>query len=439
MESYYGLNFDTFVSFVENMYDEIIVYDRNFTVVYINQASSRHYGCRPDQMIGKTFYDLTYAGWWKPSILPTVVKEKRSCAIRQKTFLGTELLTIAVPIFDDRGEVQYIVMNVRDSINDDDIYNSSVGTAMLTEALSTVTVVGESQEMKKIVRTLSRIAPLNTPCIFYGEHGVGKTRLAQYLHSISIRKDQVFGTFDCAGLPSDRVVYELFGGNDSLGLLDKMRTGTLLLKNISELDQEAQRLLLQNFSNVQIGVYNQVRVLASSRVDLHGLVQEGKFCEELYYKLGAVEIHVPPLRERQEDIRPLIEYFTGVYSAQFNVVPRFTEGAIQALCQVDWKRNVAQLRHTVQKLILTVEGGEIDVKKLPMTLFDGASTQVQQTPSETEDFGARMAAFESSIIHDAYRKYGSSRRIAKHLGISQTKANNLIRKYITPAEKGVED
>lgn len=436
MEYVYGMNFETFFSIVDNMYDEILIYDRNYNIVYINQACSRHYGCRPEQMIGKSFFDFVYADWWSPSILPVIYKEKKSYAIRQSTFLGSELLTIAVPLFDRSGEVEFVVMNVRDTVNEADLYNPQYLSVRPPE--ESAPLIGESPEMQQLQRLVERVAPLNTPCIFSGETGVGKTVMAHYLHTISPRRDQPFATFDCAGLPAGRMERELFGSADTPGLLDKMRDGTLLLENISGLSMEAQSQLIQYLNDTRTRADasdRRARLLASTDKNLRALIQSGQFREDLYYQLNVVEIYVPPLRKRRQDIRPLIYHFLGVFCSKYNVNRSFTEGAIQTLIHADWPSNVRELRHTVERLIVTVDNPVIDVNQLPKTLFGIVDIDDAPLSSENENFDERVSNFESSLIHDAYQKYGSSRRIAKHLGISQTRANNLIRKYITNAGK----
>ena len=433
MEYVYGMNFDTFFKIVDNMYDEILIYDRNYNIVYINQACSRHYGCRPEQMIGKSFFDFVYADWWSPSILPVVFKEKKSYAIRQHTFLGSELLTIAVPLFDKNGEVEFVVMNVRDNVNEIDLYNPQyVSVQTSDEGISTP--IAESSEMQKVLRLVERVAPLNTPCIFSGETGVGKSTIAHYLHSISARQKYSFASIDCTGLPDDRMKRGLFGGRETPGLIDRMRDGTLLLENISGLSPEAQTQLVQYLNDTRAGSDGsdrQTRILASTDKNLRAMIRNGQFREDLYYQLNVVEIYVPPLRKRRQDIRPLVYYFSTYFCTKYNVNRQFTEGAIQALIHADWPSNVRELRHTVERLIVTVDNPVIDASQLPKTLFGIVDFEEAPLSSENENFDERVSNFESSLIHDAYQKYGSSRRIAKHLGISQTKANNLIRKYIT--------
>lgn len=432
MEYVCGMNFETFFSIVDNMYDEILIYDRNYNIVYINQACCRHYGCRPEQMIGKSFFDFVYADWWSPSILPVVFKEKKSYAIRQNTFLGSELLTIAVPLFDRSGKVEFVVMNVRDTVNEVDLYNPQYISVRPPE--DSVTLVGESPEMQQLLRLLKRVAPLNTPCIFSGEAGVGKTVMAHYLHTISPRRDKPFATFNCAGLPSSRMERELFGGGDTPGLLDKLRDGTLLLENISGLSMEAQSQLIQYLNDTRTRsdeADRHARLLASTDKNLRALIRSGQFREDLYYRLNVVEIYVPPLRKRRQDIRPLIYHFLSVFCPQYNVNRSFTEGALQTMIHADWPSNVRELRHTVERLIVTVDNPVIGVSQLPKALFGIVDIEDAPLSSESENFDARVANFEASLIHDAYQKYGSSRRIAEHLGISQTRANNLIRKYIT--------
>lgn len=169
MEEYiYGLSYSDFFSLVDNMYDELLIYDKNCNIVYINRACSRHYGCDPKQMIGKNFYDFVHADWWGPSILPIVLKEKRAYAIKQSTFLGSELLTIAVPIFDKNNEIRFVVMNVRDIVNEVDLYNPHY-LSIKDQPAKTPEPVYSSAEMQNVIQLIKRLAPLDTSCIFWGE------------------------------------------------------------------------------------------------------------------------------------------------------------------------------------------------------------------------------------------------------------------------------
>lgn len=435
-EHLYGMNFKTFFDAIDNMYDEILIYDRNYNIAYINQACCRHYGCRPEQMIGKSFFDFVYDEWWEPSILPVVFREKRSYAIRQKTYMGVELLTIAVPLFDKSGEVAFVVMNVRDQVNEVDLYNPQYISVQQPEEPLTVPV-SESPEMQKVMRLVERVAPLEASCIFSGETGVGKTVIAHYLHSLSRRREESFAVFDCTGLPSERMENELFGKDGRAGLLERMRGGTLLLEKISELSLGAQSRLLQHFSQMHAedSGEKKVRILASTDRNLQALIESGQFRQELYYLLNVAEIYIPPLRKRRQDIRPLAHHFTSYFCSKYGVNRHLTEGAMQVLIHADWSSsNVRELRHTIERLIVMIDSPVIDVNQLPKSLFGIVDLEETPLSSENENFDERVAHFEASLIHDAYQKYGTSRRIAKHLGISQTKANNLIRKYIKPEE-----
>lgn len=435
MEHIFGMSFKEFFSIVDNMYDEILIYDKNYNIAYINKACVRHYGCNPEQMIGKSFFDFVYDDWWEPSILPVVFKEKRAYAIRQNTAQGAELLTIAVPLFDEHNEVEFVVMNVRDTVNEIDLYNPRYISVKYPRE-SGGEPIAKSPEMQRVLQLARRIARLDTPCIISGESGVGKTVVAQYLHSISGRKDQPLAMFDCAGMTEDKVHQELFGTDEAPGLLYKMREGTLLLEKVSELTLKAQSRLLNDLdSGASEGESKRVRLLVSTDKDLKAMMRNGQFLEELYYALNIAEIYIPPLRKRQGDIRPLIYHFLGQFCSKYNVNRHFTEGAIQAMIHGDWPKNVRELRYMIERMVVMESSPVIDADRLPKSLFGISDADEAFEREESENFDERVAVFESSLIHDAYQKYGSSRKIAEHLGLSQTRANNLIRKYIKASER----
>lgn len=430
-----GLTYSEFFSLVDNMYDEMLIYDKNCNIVYINRACSRHYGCDQKQMIGRNFYDFISADWWGPSILPVVLKEKRAYAIKQSTFLGSDLLTIAVPIFDNEDQVKFVVMNVRDTVNEVDLYNPHY--LSVKDQMSKIPEpVYASQEMRSIMRLVKRIAPLDTSCIFWGEMGTGKGMLARYIHSRSSRAEEPFAYIDCFNLPEERGYQELFGTEQSPGVLYNMRKGTVLLKRVSELSLEMQTQLLRylngerNFHSEQ-----RPRILATTEKDLHRLMENGLFLKELYYKLNISEVYVPPLRKRSEDILPLIQFFLGQYCSRYNTNRSFTEGALQLMMRADWHGNVLELRNTVERIVVMTDSPMISTDQLPKSMFGLTEMNETMTLGGQKTLDERLEVLEASIIRDAYQEFQTSRRVAEALGISQTRANNLLRKYVR-GEKG---
>lgn len=443
----HGMDFDTFFSIVDAMYDELLIYDGNYNIVYINQACARHYCCTPNQMIGKSFFDFVNNDWWGPSILPIIYREKKAYAIKQKTYVGSELLTIAVPLFDENNEIRFVVMNVRDQVNDIDLYNPHYISKEYK--LDTKFVpVAESDEMKKALSLAEKVSGVDVTCILTGESGTGKTMIARYMHSISPRREKPFISLNCASIPADLLESELFGyvsgaftgaqSGGKKGLLEAADTGTLLLDEVSELSLSAQAKLLhviQDKEFIPVGgrrpVKVDVRMIAATNKNLRNMVEMGQFREDLYYRLNVVEIYIPPLRKRRRDIEPLILYYLNHFCTKYGVTRQLSESALKVLTEYEWKGNVRELRHLIERLVVTIDSLLIDVTHLPKNMFGIVDTGDMPAPGGDEGtFEEKLATYESYLVCDAYQKCGSSRKLAEYLGISQTKANNLIRKYV---------
>lgn len=440
-----GLSSTTLHSLVNVMYDEVLIYDGNYTIVYINQACCRHYCCTPDEMIGKSFFDFIHIGWWYPSILPVVYKEKKAYAITQKTYTGKELLTIAVPIFDEHANIIYVVMNVRDTVHEKDLYQPP----MLEEAVlhSGSDPVVESEEMRQVLAMVRRMSALDVTCIFSGESGTGKTMLAKYMHSMGPRKDKPFMALNCAAIPAELLESELFGyvrgaftganPKGKKGVLEEAHGGTLFLDEIAELAPSAQAKLLhflQEREFMPLGsarsVQVDVRIIAATNKNLASMAANGQFREDLFYRLNVVDIHIPPLRQRKKDIVSLIHQFVNEFSAKYGVTRQFTQEAVRVLTDFDWPGNVRELRHVVERMVVTTEGLMVDVPQLPRQVFGIADSRLPLPLLPEGSHKDRMEAYEAHIVQETYKAHPTSRGLAAKLHISQTKANKLIQKYI---------
>ncbi|MCC8165739.1 MAG: sigma 54-interacting transcriptional regulator [Planctomycetes bacterium] len=451
----YGMDFKTFFHLIDSLYDEILIYDDNYNIVYINQACVRHYGVPPEKMIGKSFWDFVDSDWWSPSILPVVYEEKRAYAINQSTLSGETLLTIALPIFGDDGKIKYVIMSVRDDTRDVALYNPQyishshgVSRALTPEIIP----VGESPELERLLSLADKVGAIDVTCVLMGETGTGKTMLAKYIHMVSPRNGRPFVSLNCAAIPADLVESELFGYSKGAftganpggkrGLLEMADKGTVLLDEISELSLSAQAKILQFLQEktfIPVGgdkpVSVDVRIIAATNRNLKNMMAMGQFRKDLYYRLSVVELHLPPLRKRKGDIPLLVNHFLSVFGQKYGLVKQITQDAMAVLVNHDWQGNIRELAHLVERLVVTSDALVVDVQHLPTSLF-GLVDPDETTPASPETpegatLDDMMEQYEAAIVRAAYQKCGSSRRLAEHLAISQTKANNLIRKYVT--------
>lgn len=445
-ERIFGLDFSTFFSLIDNMYDEVLIYDGNYNIVYINQACRRHYCCQPDHMIGKSFWDFVNTDWWHPSILPVVYKQKKSYAIKQVTYMGSELLTVAVPIFDENNEIRYVIMNVRDMVQDIDLYNPHY----LTEPVkprSDLVPIAVSKEMQRVLSLVHKIGAVETTSILTGESGVGKTMIARYMHHISPRKGGPYIGLNCATIPGELIESELFGyskgaftganSSGKKGLIEAADKGTLLLDEVSELSPAAQAKLLhvlQDKEFMPLGgnklIKVDVKIIAATNKNLKNLVDAGAFREDLYYRLNVVDIYIPPLRKRRSDIPHLISHFMHHFCSKYGVSRQFSDRAVNMLVDMQWKGNVRELRHVIERLVVTMDSLIIDVSQLPKNMFGIEDASDAPLVDDDLSFDEKVSQFKSHLVQEAFQKCGSSRKLAEYLSISQSKANNLIRQYI---------
>ena len=444
----FNISLETIMKIIDNMYDEILIYDNRYNIVYINKACQRHYNCTAESMIGKSFFDFINKdnNSWDCSILPIVYKDRKPYAVKQKTFLGTELFTIAIPIFDEKNILKYVVMNVRDNTDGIKIYNPDY-TYKDSIVKNIEPPKSNNIKMQELLKMIERIKNIDTPCILTGESGTGKTMLAKYIHSISDRANEPFVSLNCASIPTNLVESELFGyekgaftganSKGKKGLFETANKGTLLLDEISELPLSAQSKLLhvlQEQKYLPIGgnkpIEIDVKIIAATNKDLRTLVFNKQFREDLYYRFNVIELYLPPLRERKEDISFLIKSFIEKFNKKYFFSKSFTKEALEILEAAQWKGNIRELQHAIERLMVTNDSSIIGIEHLSEKLPNHSSDKNSIEEDFSMSFDEKVSHYEANLIKEAYQKFKTSRKVAQYLKISQTKANKLIRKYI---------
>src|SRR5688572_5466056 len=309
-------------------------------------------------------------------------------------------------------------------------------------------MVGSSGPMRQMYEEMARVTGTNTTVLIRGESGTGKELIASAIHYNSSRAKKPFIKVNCAALPETLVESELFGhergaftGAESRkkGRFEMANGGTLFLDEIGELDPGSQVKLLrvlQEREFERVGgtdpVRVDVRVIAATNRDLEKGLTEGRFREDLYYRLNVFPIFIPPLRARRSDILPLADHFAQKYASQHSkTIKRISTPAIDQLACYHWPGNVRELENTIERAVLMADGEVIHGHHLPPTLQTAEATGTVLSAS----LGGAVATFERSLIEDALKTTrGNRSKAARLLSTTERVINYKAKKYgINPA------
>ena len=315
----------------------------------------------------------------------------------------------------------------------------------LRRALSTMSggpsAVFQSPVMKAVVRTIERVAPSDVSILITGESGTGKEVIADLIHSLSPRSKGPNIKVNCAALPRELIESELFGSvkgaftgaqADREGLFRQAEGGTLMLDELSEMPIDTQSKLLRVLQEKEVRPVGgktsykiDCRVIAATNRVPQDAIKDGKLREDLFYRISAISVYLPPLRERREDILPLANAFLKRFAAQANrVMMGFAPIAADMIQRHDWPGNVRQLQNEVQRAVLMAEGNVIEQADLAI--------QVAETPAAQAAAGnlTLMEAMErNTIVQMLQDTNGNKLETAKRLGIGRQTLYNKIRGY----------
>jgi len=338
---------------------------------------------------------------------------------------------------------------VRKALQKDEVFDEGQTFALKTKGKFDRFIIGKSKEMEKVFAIIRKIAKTDLTVLIQGETGTGKELIASAIHNLSWRKNKTFLCVNCAALSDSLLESELFGyekgaftgaTSTKQGLFSAAEAGTLFLDEISETSLELQAKLLRVVENrefIRVGGTNpikvNVRIIASTNRNLKKCVEEGKFREDLYYRLNVLPIFVPPLRERKEDIPLLIKYFLQE-NAQYSDV-KVSLKALECLLRYEWPGNVRELKNVILRAaVLCGNSKKIIPEHLPEYIRKLKKFPFPQSSFENLPFrDARKRAietFEREYLQDLlYKNNGNVSQASKLAGLSRPYLHQMMKKY----------
>ncbi|MBE0598493.1 MAG: sigma 54-interacting transcriptional regulator [Desulfuromonadales bacterium] len=424
----------------DNVYNGIYIVDGRGITLAVNRTFEEMSGIRGEELVGRSLYELVGKdNYFTGSASLLVIERKAPVTATYSTSTGRKLLVKGRPIFDGRGEIRYIVNTIWDltvvqyqqTIDDDTARDHLVAEEDL---------IACSDAMRQVIDVALRVAPSDSTLLITGETGVGKSLLARLIHRASSRREKPLMQINCAAIPEALLESELFGyeagaftGADRKGkpgLFELADSGTVFLDEIAEIPLHTQAKLLgvlQDREYYRIGGRKitsiDVRLIAATNRDLARLVAEGRFRADLFYRLDVVPLQIPPLRDRRDDIPALIDFFLAKHNRRHQTYRIFSRKTMDYLTSLPWPGNIRELENAVERLVVTAgddADGTVPAAEEPMVNSAGSlKMQLQE--------------YERKVLLQARRRYGSTRRMATALGISQASTVRKLQR-LAPAD-----
>ena len=426
-----------FATMIDNMDQGVLVVDDESRDQYVKKTALKKLGVVQNNIIGKPirFRPLTFESNFTHGHMQHIVSwdDKSELIIGQlHNIQGRQLFLMAF----HQSHTSFSVANAPDEPHIEQL-------------------VGECRVMRQLKRLISRIAPSPSSVMVVGESGTGKEVVARAIHKLSGRRNKPFIAINCAAIPEQLLESELFGyvkgaftgasANGKTGLIQAANTGTLFLDEIGDMPLMLQAKLLRAIEAREIlpigassPIQVDIRIISATNQNLAQFIAEGKFREDLFYRLNVIPITLPPLRERQEDIELLVHYFLHLHTRRLgSVYPGIAPDVVEILRKHRWPGNLRELSNLMEYLVNVVPSGEvIDSTLLPPNLLNNGTTEQSDVTEVSEAHlslddagGTALEEMEKQMIREALSRHNSKKQVADELGIGIATLYRKIKKY----------
>jgi PAS domain S-box-containing protein len=428
-------------SVFDQLSDALVLYDPEFRITGVNRSAEKLFGMASEEMLGKHCQEVFKCSLCEPGCGVLVglnqMPSAPNCTVRLHTGNGMERLVVmrTTQMFDGGGQLTGVVATIKD----------------ITEeaAPQKREVIAESPPMREVLNFVRRVAASEaTTILLEGENGTGKDLVAKTLHYQSLRQAEPFIAINCAAIPDSLLESELFGYEKGAftdaraqkrGIFELADKGTLFLDEIGEIPLMLQAKLLrvlEEQSFRRLGGLKDIkldlRVVAATNKNLREAVKEGAFRQDLYFRLNVIQILIPPLRDRTEDIVPLTKFFVEHYNRKFKRnIEGVTEATAKLLISHDWPGNVRELRNAIERAMILEEGSLIAPPSLPIAISrpDASALPVPASMDIPTD-GLSLEDNERSLLARALEKTnGNQTQAARLLRITRDTLRYKMKKF----------
>jgi PAS domain S-box-containing protein len=432
--------------------DGIFIVRNNGELVLFNRACEELYGVSPDDLVNKACLRLTdFENTWKALLngkgelsYGELASKKERVTLYHKNGKQVWVETVYTPVFDrEKKEIAYVMGVIKDITELKDMEEEKENLLaerdhmrdQLESKYDFSAIMGKSPQILSALKLVAQVAKENTSVILVGESGTGKELFAKAIHYNSPRADRPFVALNCAAFPDTLIESELFGYEKGAftgaekykpGKIEMASGGTLFLDEVTEMSFSAQAKMLRVIQEREFEMLGgnktmraDIRIIASTNRQLEKMVAEGKFREDLYYRLYVYPIIIPPLRGRQEDVPLLIDHFLLKLNREMGKkITGISPQAREILVNYSWPGNVRELQNVVERMLILCKGNRIEMGDLPRYLM-GKSTKLL-SPGLVDDIKGSLENHLQQVESDALLKS------LKKCGYNKTKAADLL-------------
>lgn len=441
---------------VASSYDGIIICNNQGEILRCNPAVGRILEVSWEDLLGRPFKDLVDRGIFQKNILYLVKKQEGLVSILESSSTEHSLVITGNPVYDEAGEMVKIVINIRDMSElivlrealEESIQLSEKYQAEIAQMKNHQETSGDLRScsiiMKNVLDLASRVSQVDSPVVLIGEQGVGKEEIAKLIHFQSKRREGAFYKLNCGSFPYQLLEIEIFGQGITLGnrikgktgLLELANHGSVYLEDIGKMPLNLQGRLLRVLKDKMLQISGgketvsvDVRILAGTNRPLIELVEKGLFREDLYFSLNVVPIKVPALRERKEDLIPLVLSYLEQNNKRHGMDKVISPDAVQLLLDYPWLGNVREMANVLERLVVTARGKIISAKEVDLVLYEKDKSPLRSvTVTNVIPLKEAVDDLERQLVTLAMEQYGTTVKAAEALGVNQSTVVRKLQK-----------